>query len=232
MKHIANKTRIWEIDFLRGIALILMICFHVIVDLRDFYHFDIDYLNSHWYFIGKISGILFIFISGISCTLSKNPVRRGIKVLLLGFLITVITFFIDDKLYIKFGILHFLGISMIISSFFINRKLVSILILGTIIILLELVFKEINMHTEYLFPLGLKSLDFTAWDYYPMIPWFGVYLYGIFTGKAFYKDKKGLIKVYYREPISYIGRNSLIIYLLHQPLILGILYLFLNKPQF
>ena len=83
-----ENRRIWEIDFLRAVAIILMAAFHTIYDLNEFAGMNVEYLNGFWYWEGKTSALLFIFLAGISSGLSKNTVRRGIKVLVFAMAIT------------------------------------------------------------------------------------------------------------------------------------------------
>ncbi len=220
------KERIWELDFLRGLALILMIYFHVIYDLYAFYNFNLNLDSGLYYMIGKASAILFILVSGISCLLSKSSVKRGTIVLLCAVLITVVTYFFVPDAVIVFGILHFFAISMIISKPFKKLNSILLLILGTAIILLSIYFiNDIKPASNALFPLGIVNTKFTSADYYPLLPWFGVFLYGIALGKIFYPKKKSIFKTKFKNtPINFLGKHTLLIYMIHQPLISGILY--------
>ena len=234
-----NKhKRIWEIDFLRGIAVILMIIFHLVFDLNEYFSCDIEYLNGFWYYIGKFSAILFIVISGISVNFGKNSLNRGINLFLIGMLLTVITYIINNEIYINFGILHFLGLSMVIYYYYnsiISRIYPSIkvatlniatFIISVVIIIIGNILSDVRVENLYLFPLGLTNATFKSLDFYPLLPWFGLFLIGALLGKIIYKEKKSV----FRKPIQpniicYAGQKSLIIYLIHQPIILFILYI-------
>ena len=116
--YTGNKHRIWEIDFIRGIAIVLMILFHLIVDLKDFHNYELNYLQGFWYIEGKLSAILFILLCGVSSTLgSSRSILHGSKVLLWATLLTTVTFFYNESFYIRFGILHFLGISLLSAQY-------------------------------------------------------------------------------------------------------------------
>lgn len=219
------KNRIGEIDCIRGIAIIFMVIFHLIVDLKDFYHYNINYLSGFWYYIGKAAAILFILVSGVSSTFSKNNLKRGTMVFLFGMLLTVITYFFNSALFIRFGILHFLGISMIAAHLIKGLNQWLLLMIGSITLIVGYFFNNIYVDIPYLFPIGLMDRHFSSMDYYPMFPWFGLFLYGIVIGKTVYSQRKSLLAYDMTDNIlSYMGQHSLLIYLLHQPLILMVLY--------
>ncbi|MCX6569388.1 MAG: heparan-alpha-glucosaminide N-acetyltransferase domain-containing protein, partial [Candidatus Aminicenantes bacterium] len=73
---------------------------------------------------------------------------------------------------------------------------------------------------------GLPSQSFSSLDYFPLIPWFGVFLIGVALGKSVYASKRSLLP--WRMPptfVNFAGRHSLIIYIVHQPVIMGVLYI-------
>lgn len=107
--------RIVEIDFFRGIAILLMMIFHTVFNLNYFLGMNIEYAKGFWYYEGKLSAIMFMVLAGISSNFSKRTTKRGLKIFALGMLLTAITFLLDREMYIKFGILHFMGISYLLS---------------------------------------------------------------------------------------------------------------------
>jgi uncharacterized membrane protein len=81
----------------------------------------------------------------------------------------------------------------------------------------------------WLLPLGLMPQHFRTADYFPLLPWFGIFLIGICAGNTFYRDGERrfslrLTATRITRPLAFIGRNSLLIYLVHQPVIIGILF--------
>ncbi len=222
----SNACRIWEIDFARGIAIILMVLFHAVVDLTDFYSAGIDYLEGFWYFEGKVSAILFILAAGISSTLSRNNLKRGLLVFTWGMLLTLVTYVYNPQKFIVFGILHFMGFSMVIYHFAKNIGRKTALLLSVVIIISGIFLADISVETSYLFAAGLTSHSFCSLDYYPVLPWFGVFLMGALAGKTLYANKKSLLSSNLKPNlINFLGRHSLIIYLIHQPIILTGLHL-------
>lgn len=226
MVKIFHMNRIWEIDFLRGLAIILMIIYHLSFDLSEMYDYSINYERGIIYIIGKLSSTLFIILAGISSTLSRNNTKRSFRVLLFALLITVVTYFYDPEEFIGFGILHLLGFSMLISPFFINQKKVSLIILSIGIITLGMYFKNISAPNNYFFFLGLISPSYQALDYFPIFPYLGIFLLGTYLGKSFYAQKLSLFKNDYSlKIINYLGKHSFTIYLIHQPIILLLLFI-------
>jgi uncharacterized membrane protein len=221
-----KHVRIWELDFFRGIALIFMIYFHTVYDLKEFYYWPISYETGINFYIGKLSAILFILISGVSTHLSKNTVKRGLRVLLYAMVLTVVSHLFNPYYGVKFGILHFLGLSMIISPLFKNINKYLQIIIGIVIISFGDFMVHISTPYTFLFPLGIMGPGFLSSDYYPLIPWLGVFLIGMSLGKFLYTNKRSLFSFTLEDNlISKAGQNTLIIYLIHQPTIYGILML-------
>lgn len=235
--------RYWEIDSLRGIAVIMMIVYHVLFDL-DFLHIINFPLQTIWFrlFLYPI-GTLFLLLVGVSLVLSynrytqKNEIvppftkyfNRGIILFLLALLITVLTWVYPHEGFIVFGVIHCIGLSVILAYFFISKPEIS-LITGFVIVLLGIYFMNITVSNPYLFWLGLKTPSFYTLDYFPLLPWFGVILIGVFIGQCIYPllEKKYMMRqktprVF--KPITVLGKNSLIIYLLHQPILYALLFI-------
>lgn len=217
----STKKRIWEIDFLRGIALILMVVFHIVFDMSDIYGYPIYYDRGFFYYVGKVSAILFMLVSGVSCSLSRSNAKRGVRIFGIAMIITLVTHLYDSGLGIKFGILHFLGICMILYPLFKPVKGYLLILVATAIIIVGNIFAGITIYSELLFPIGLTTATFTSSDYYPLLPWMGVFLYGVFAGKTLYGKRESLLKFEIKDnPVMMLGRHTLLVYIMHQPLIL------------
>lgn len=227
-KNEEKRERIWELDLLRGIALILMVYFHVIYDLNEIYGVPVNYDSGINDYIGNISGSLFIFLAGLSSSLSSNNIARGMKILAVALVITLSTHIYNSILGIKFGILHFLSVSILTVPLLekINKKLLPVLGVG--VILSAKILTTIKVNNNILFPFGLVTADFISSDYYPLIPWYGVFLFGYGAGKFFYQEKRTLFSSFTlgENIISKAGRQTLLIYLIHQPLIVVVLTLY------
>lgn len=220
------NDRIWEIDFLRGIALLLMVYFHIIFDMRDIYGYNVVY-DSGWNMIaGKASAILFMLISGVSCSLSRSNIKRGFKVLAAAMVITAATHIFDSRLGIKFGILHLLAAGMLLSPLLMKLDKYLLILVGASIIAAGRLISEINADHDWFFIFGIHSNSFISSDYYPLVPWLGIFILGISAGMFLYKNKKSLFKFSVgQNPVSMAGRHTLPVYMIHQPLILAALEL-------
>ena len=239
-----SPERFWEIDALRGIAILMMITYHVIFDL-NFFGFTSTDLNSPpvLVFLYPI-GTLFLLLVGISLTLSYARVKsiltkhqlwikylqRGSSVFGFGLLITLVTWVYPHNGFIVFGVLHCIGLSILLAYPFIRYRL-SALLVGLLCISLGIAFRFMfTVDFPWLLWLGFVPTQFYTLDYFPLLPWFGIVLIGIFLGNSLYHNntRKFRVKNYSHSIISrflcFLGRHSLIIYLLHQLIIVGILY--------
>lgn len=228
--------RFWEIDFLRGVAIIMMLLYHGYFDFIFFLNCVGDFAM---YFFGRAIGILFILLVGISLTLSYSRakkegtanfgkyLKRGVKIFSIGLLISAATFILFPEYFIIFGILHFIGISVILGYFFLALSAIT-LPLGILLIFLGLYVSNYTFDFPWFLWLGLIPENFQSFDYYPLVPYFGFVLIGIYMGNFFYPDyrrrfKLPEISLKSVKFVCWLGRNSLKIYLIHQPIIVAFL---------
>ncbi|MEE8565094.1 MAG: heparan-alpha-glucosaminide N-acetyltransferase [Candidatus Thermoplasmatota archaeon] len=237
-----GKDRFWEIDFLRGFAIILMIFFHIIYDLNFFSITNFRIYSGIILYIARLSASIFVVLAGISLSISYSKsknwlktndiilkfIKRGLKILFLGVIISVITWFYIPRGFVVFGILHFIGTSIILSLIFIRYRVINI-IFGLLFIIVGFYLKSLTFDFNILIPLGFIPNNFWTIDYFPLFPWFGIFLIGISIGNIIYPDFKrkyeikDLSKKLLVKSFCFLGRNSLLIYFLHQPIIIGII---------
>ena len=200
--------------------------------------------------VKNYGGILFFLISGISVTLGSHSVRRGLIVVGGGLIVSAVTYgmyrfgFDDQSLMIYFGVLHCLGVCMLMWPLYKHAPWWGLLIFGGILVVLGFYIRDLQgtgqlyIDNNYLAPLGLHRWDFFTSDYFPLLPNFGFFLIGSALGKSVYRKKETLLPIldcphflirFLVRPVvrflSFCGRHSLWIYLLHQPLLNGICYL-------
>ena len=231
------KQRIWELDAARGVCVLGMVVFHLLYDLQ--YLFPVLPAGSSGFldFVANWGGTLFFLISGISATLGSHPVRRGLAVTGCGLAVTAVTAvmaalqLVSRGMIIRFGVLHCLGICMLLWPLVrkLPRPAMALLALGIVCIGIYWDGRSFPV-PHWLFPLGLKYPGFASGDYFPLFPFFGFFLLGAVLGKTLYSNKLTLFpKVNTQSPLvrflSAAGRWSLPIYMLHQPVITGIITL-------
>lgn len=238
----AEKRRIYLLDELRGFAIICMIVHHSLLDVGDVLHMDWGYTAfNKLCIVQPLFWAIFIVISGICSRLSRSTLKRGLFVIGCALAITLVTavfmpMFGFVKCEIYFGILHCLGSCMVIAGLLmplinkINYKLGAVvsLLLFALFYGIEdrtLLFGLIKLpetlyKTNILAPVGLHGPEFFSADYFPIIPWIFMFLFGAFLGKLA-KDE-ALPEFMYKKRSAFlctVGKNSLWIYLAHQPVI-------------
>jgi uncharacterized membrane protein len=241
-----NK-RFWEIDVLRGLAILMMVTYHLIFDLTYFGVFPFNISSGVWWWFARSTAFIFLFLVGISLTLSytraelmgqkqekKNLfpkyLKRGAKIFFLGLIITLGTWILIPDDFIVFGVLHFIGIAIILEYPFLNKKYLN-LVLGVIFIIAGFILAQFTVNYPWFLWLGLKPAAFITVDYFPLLPWLGVVSLGLFAGKTLYPDYKRRFQLQdlsqnsFMGIFTFLGRHSLLIYLLHQPILILILYL-------
>lgn len=243
----AKSNRYHFIDEVRGFLVILMIFFHAFYDLSDI--FDIAWGVKLYNFFEPAEPIfacIFIFICGISCNLSSNNYKRGVQLLFIAMVISVVTGIIMPDFAIYFGILHLLAFAILLFALC-EPVLDKINWLIGMILSLVLFISTYNLPNGYigfgsftlklpkvlynsinLLPFGLIPADVNTADYFPIIPYFFIFLCGAFYGITV---RRGRVPNFFSNmhirPLAFVGRHALIIYIFHQPVIYGIIRLWL-----
>ena len=218
------KDRMPELDFLRGFTLIVMIFWHLGWDLAAYYGFPFDYYSGWIYWLGQGIAITFMTLAGISSIFTRNHQKRAAKVLLYAFIITVATYIFDPETVILFGILHFMGVNMLLYPYYKNWHPIVLVGLATGVFALGLYFIDLDMGTNLLLPLGLRSFSYSSLDYYPLAPYAAFFILGALVGPLLYpKGEPRLSFNIPSNPVNFVGKHTLIIYVLHQPVILAVL---------
>jgi len=233
-----NKAvRFKGIDVFRGWAIFLMVLFHFSFDLNHFSYIDIDIKNDKfWVYFRFIIVSIFLLTVGMSLKLThkdkikwKSVRKRALFLGSASILVTLGSYLLFPQSWIYFGVLHFILFSSFILLPFLNYPIVSI-VLG-VLIFVGYFLEYLHMH--WLFdwvsvPLHLP-LEHTE-DIIRFFPWFTLMLFGsamitlnwhnqIFNNSFFNKQSR------YHTFFSFLGKNSLVIYLTHQPLLFGVFWL-------
>lgn len=239
MAQTKSGTRVILLDEIRGFAILCMVVYHTMYQLKFSFGVDVPIFFEGWFdIIRDIFAGTFIFISGAMCRFSGNNLKRGVQCFFLGMVITFVTPFFSDVM-IEFGILHFLGISMMIYGLFggaferlpafvgiILSAMLAVLtwnvLLGYVGIpgVLEITIPQKAYDVGVLFPFGLCATGFESGDYFPLLPWGFVFLGGSYFGE--WAKNGSLPRFFYNSHIKWlaaVGRYTIWIYMLHVPVI-------------
>ena len=230
------KKRIWELDAFRGICILGMVAVHFIYDLTVLYALVPWQPPAEFLFLQQWGGVLFLLLSGTCVTLGSKSVRRGGIVLGCGLLVSAATwvlyrhFSFPQSILIYFGVLHCLGACMLLWPFFSRLPRWALAILGAVLAAVGLYINGMRVSYPWLMPLGIPWQGFVTADYFPLLPNLGFFLLGAVLGKTFYKEKVSQFPGVNAQAIpirflTFCGRQSLWIYLLHQPILSGIFML-------
>ncbi len=278
-----KKERVWELDFIRGFCVLLMVFDHFMYDIAGIYgkawyehavetgasnaQFLYDFWQSarNYFFYSGLRDvveplvvIIFCIVCGISCSFSKNNLKRGIEVLICAILIFAVTSFLGEDMTIRFGVFQMFSVAIlswciIYYSCKKDMKKTAIIagIIGLIMVIINYILLSIYNDNNQAFATdsnwyfigqfmvgGSKSLP-TA-DYQPIFPYVGFMFIGSALGPFLYKNKKSLIpwlgKYDWHAPISLWGKIALWVYISHQVAIAVLLsiisYLFLCPGSF
>lgn len=239
-----SKKRIYALDELRGVCVFCMVIYHALYTAA--FLFSIEYAVYLFRLFTPAEPFIaaaFIIISGISSQLSRNNFKRSLPILAAAAIVSLATYFVMPKSMIYFGILHFLGLSILIFSF--AKRYIDKIPFAVALVIFPLLFfatygiKDnvlgINSDfgialphpsTDYFLIFGFVSDSFSSADYFPLLPWFFAFLFGTALGRLA-KDGKFPKFMYKKRSriLSYIGTHAFLIYILHQPVIYGLLYL-------
>ena len=233
-----TKKRIWELDALRGICILGMVVFHLIYDMTALYRLVDWQLPPFLDLVQLAGGGIFLVLSGLCVTLGSRSVRRGLIVFGCGMACTAVTWGMyrlglsGSGIVIRFGVLHCLGLCMLLWPLFKKLPTWALAVLAAVTVAagLYIDFADIRTDLRFLFPLGILYPGFSSGDYFPLLPCLGWFLLGAVLGRTVYRKKQTLLpKVSEQNPIlrffCFCGRQSLPIYLAHQPILSGILTL-------
>lgn len=235
-----NKIRYGLLDSLRGILLLNMIAYHFFWNRVYLLKIEQPWFQSEWGYVWQ-QGICwsFILLSGFCWPLGRKPIRRGLEVIVGGILVAFVTNIFMPEQPIVFGILCFLGSAMLLMVV-LDKKLAQLAPKIGLAVNMAAFALTRNLNDGYLGIEGFNLLQLPEWlyknklttylgftepgfytsDYFSLLPWFFLFLCGYYSYHCLSKSG-GLPKKFCREhdSLSFLGRNSLLIYLLHQPIL-------------
>ncbi|WP_457092337.1 heparan-alpha-glucosaminide N-acetyltransferase [Microvirga sp. P5_D2] len=229
----------WDaIDVARGLAIAAMIVYHFSWDLSFYKLIETNILHvPAWRWFARGIAGSFLLLAGVGLALAhaqgfrKLPfLKRVLKVGGAALAVSLVTFFAFPQSYIFFGILHCIAVSSLLALPFLRLHPVLTLIAAAFCLAAPWLFTSPALDAPYLDWLGLGANDPVTNDYVPIFPWFGAVLIGVATGKMLVSRQATMALARWRacdavtRTFIWAGRKSLPIYLIHQLVLLGLLY--------
>lgn len=237
-----TASRLWEVDSWRGVAIITMVIFHLMYDLRSFAEMNVVLHEGFWFYFQRFTATSFITLAGISLVISYHRARqkqggtdglywkffrRGLQVLGVGLVIGLVVQLAGVGR-IDFGVLHLIGVSTLIAYPFLRFRWLNLAV-AALLFPLSYYLQTIPVDTYALVWLGMEPPNYYYLDYFPLTHWFAVVLIGIFIGNTLYKDGvrqfrlPDLSAFFPFSLLQFLGQHSLLIYVIHQPILIVIL---------
>ncbi len=223
-----------------------MICYHFFWDLGYFNFIALDLMTQGLpLFFAQSVGASFIIISGISSRLLNLSgsffrakfLKRFIILLIICLLITTVTFFLDKDSFIFFGILHFLAICSVI-GLLLSKVRNKYILFFFFALSFAVSFSDITFDLPRYFSwLGFNKEVPVSNDFYPLFPWVTFYLFGIWLFESIKNNLEKYEKNYRTvrsnntsifKGLQFLGRNSLTVYILHQPIFFSLFFIFIQ----
>ncbi len=217
------KIRYLLPDLLRGVAVVLMVIFHLSYDLNLFHWVTIDFNRDRfWFLLPRLIVALFMFVVGMGLYLVHRPVIRwplfGRRLAFIGgnaLLVSLVTYLLFPQHWIYWGTLHAIALCSLLALPFLAWPRVALGV-GLALIAAQ----------GWGIPFSWWSLPHLAMDYIPPLPWLGWVLFGIYAAAAgWHRMTLGRGWEQRFALLLWIGRHALAIYMLHQPLLYGLVWL-------
>ena len=218
--------RIDVLDVWRSLCVVIMVAYHALYDLILFGVLPAAVLdNLPMRVLEYGTAGCFVLLGGVVSRFSRDIRRRGFRLFCLGLLVSVAAALVGQT--IAFGILQFFGLAMMLYSLG-RERLDSAegawfpLLCAALFLLTALLTGLVRVPVSWLYPLGLRSEGFYSADYFPLLPWGFLFLLGTWLGGVVEKEReRPLFTRRYPPWLTFCGRRSLLLYVLHQPLLYG-----------
>jgi uncharacterized membrane protein len=236
----AKRVRIAAVDAARGGALAGMVVYHLI---WDFAHFGLVAPTAPFApatrALSHVVASAFLALVGVSLALAHpHGLRRAAFLKRLAMiagaaaLVTAASYAVDAEEPILFGILHCIAVSSLIAALFVAAPPWAATIVGAAAIAAPFAFASAAFNPPALVWLGLGTAAPYTLDWRPLLPWAGVVLLGLGVAQAAAPQLTGWRWTAWRpthwpgRAFAFAGRHSLVIYLVHQPILFGLLWSF------
>ena len=232
--------RILWIDVIRGISILAMITFHFAFDLMYFGFAKPDLIyQPDWRLFERMIAFSFLFIAGLSLSIThrssinwKSFFRRYGVTAICAVLISIVTYILFNNDMIRFGILHAISVSGLVGLLLLKLNSLYLFLLAVLLFLLNLFIPQ-PLEGDYFWQWLIYTTETpNSLDYRPIIPWITPFILGMASYQLF--KKWGLMETSNTTThnelliLCWLGRNSLVIYLVHQPILFVGFLLFLQ----
>lgn len=238
-----SSSRRPRLDVLRGLAIVAMIAYHFTWDLGFLGFIKLNIAQVEWGMnIARGIAASFLTLVGLSLALSHacgfdfgQFWRRLVLIAGAAALVTLGSWFFMPDAFIFMGVLHCIALTSALAVLFLRVPLMGVLAAAALAFTLPLLVTLKPWPFGWI--LGLAAYPPRTNDYVPLFPWFGFVLTGLAIGRIFARSTAGLFSPqplagFVAKKLAFAGRHGLLIYLVHQPLLIGVLsgFLFLFGP--
>ena len=235
----AATARIPALDTLRGVAIVAMATYHFCFDLRyfGFLRADLEH-DCRWITARTMILSTFLLVAGTSAVLADRRHPDGSSrhwlahvgvIAAAAVAVSVGSRLMFPQTWIWFGVLHSIAVSLVVARPLVPRPALAA-VAGVAVIVAGLAFRNAAFDNRTLGWLGFMTAKPPTEDYVPLFPWTGVLLLGIPIGHHLIRTRFAALAPLARAPVAlgFLGRHSLAVYLLHQPILIGALWLFVQ----
>lgn len=229
-----SKTRYLEVDILRTVAIVMMIVHHIVFDMWYLQYSNVHPFTGFWWYWQKSTLSLFLLLVGFSFAIYSRKLGPGALQLkqlkrfthlgVVALAITVVSFVIVPQAPIYFGVIHCIAVSMLFLPLAkqASGSIAMIIVIGFGTLLSKALLPT---STNVLAPFGLYNSGFASTDYVPLIPWLAIIVAGNLLALCTLPFLHRMVVPRWLHVLTWPGRHSLLVYIVHQPVVLLILYL-------
>jgi uncharacterized membrane protein len=232
----SEVKRIRSLDMWRGLAILAMVVYHFLFFMEMQGLLIFDFSTTSMEVFGRLVQFSFLGLVGVAISLvykrkSWDEFRyfQFIRVMIIGIwamVFTLVSYLLFKEDFIRFGILHLISTSIFVITLFARRKLALLFLCMALILIWLGGYTGRVLDHNYLSIVGLYDGSFSSLDYFPIVPWLVIpvigYLIGDWLAAVLQKLDMYLPKL---EWLQFIGRNSLVIYVVHFPVVFALVYL-------
>ena len=234
-----KRARLGRIDIARGAALIAMAIYHCAWDLEFFGYLDpATTTQGGWKLFARGIASSFLMLVGFSLVLAHGRgirwnhfARRLAQIIAAAAAITLATWYFTPGTFVFFGILHHIALASILGLAFLRLPVAGLFAIAALLVAAPYYLRDAVFDHPALWWVGLSTIPIKSNDYVPILPWFAAVLIGmglarIFQASDFIRWLEGGIQPPLLDrSLTFIGRHSLAFYLVHQPILISLVFL-------